>query len=104
MPKNIDLEKLEKFKKAGVDPRAMGLWETKWQGGDKVLMKHKITGEERPHHYSEAEKEMIRRGDTLQPWQDKDRYAQIYQTIPGEDQREVDKFLLRRGLLKKKNG
>ena len=95
MPKTTDPEKLEKFKKAGVAPNTPGLWKEKWNCGDSVVMKHKITGEERPHHYTQEEKQIIKNGDTLQPWQDKDAYIRRYGTLPGEDQKDVDRYIMR---------
>ena len=99
MPKTTDQERLEKFKKVGVDPKTPGLWEEKWQNGDhdRFIMRHKVTGEERKIEYSEKDKQIIRNGDTLQPFQ-KDAFIKRYGNLPGEDQKEVDKYILRHSI------
>lgn len=70
------------------------------QSGDNFLVRDD-TGKVRK---VKRDRKGIKRGDFLQPNQDKDEFIKRYGYHPTEDKRDVDKFLSRRGLLNKKYG
>lgn len=79
-----------------------GQWKEKYRGQGKKVMINTKTGEQRISDFGEKEKQMIRDGDLLQPiGKDKDKFIEKYQHLEGEDQKDIDKFLMRRGLLRK---
>ena len=65
------------------------------QRGDKFLVQPRDGSKPR---VVELDKKGIKRGDYLQPHTDKDTFIQKYKYHPQESQREVDRYLKRRGI------
>ena len=67
------------------------------QSGDMF----KVRDNEGKIRYVKRDREGIKRGDYLQPNFDKDKFIERYGYHPTESQKDVDRFLAKRGLSKK---
>ena len=71
-----------------------------WQSGNKFLVKD----DKGTIRQVKREREMIKRGDFLQPNMDKDKFMETFGYHPTENPEEVKQYLKRKGLGNKPYG